>query len=498
MNGDEGSDSPVLPTKPPNKAMAVTSAAEVVEGRGLAKENTESATRPGRSAGGGVPSGLDRVREAARKDKDAKFTALLHHVDLHRLWTAYVAINPKAAPGVDKMTWDAYGEDLRANLEDLLARVHSGAYRASPSRRVFIPKPDGRQRPLGIATLEDKIVQRAVVEVLNAVYEEDFLGFSYGFRPGRSPHDALDALAVGIERKRVNWVLDADVSDFFSRIDHSWLEKFLEHRIADRRVLRLIKKWLAAGVIEDGEWTASDEGAPQGGSASPLLANVYLHYVLDRWVRQWRRRHAHGDVIIVRFADDFVAGFEHKSDAEAFLADLRERFAKFNLELHPDKTRLIEFGRNAARNRAARGEGKPETFDFLGFTHICGKNKYGGFFLRRKTIAKRMRAKLKELKLELLRRRHQSIPEQGRWLGSVVRGHLAYYAVPGNTDAVAAFRIQVARHWFKALRRRSQRHRLNWVRMNRLVARWLPPARSQHPFPSVRFDVRIQGRSPVR
>ncbi|MGH2449260.1 MAG: reverse transcriptase domain-containing protein, partial [Chloroflexota bacterium] len=360
------SDSPVVPTKPPNKAMATASAAEVVEERGLAKENTGDLPRPGLSAGQGVSSGLDRVRGVARKDKDAKFTALLHHVDLDRLWRAYVAIRPQAAPGVDGVTWDAYGENLRENLEDLLARVHSGAYRASPSRRVSIPKPTGRQRPLGIATLEDKIVQRAVVEVLNAIYETDFLGFSYGFRPGRSPHDALDALTVGIERKKVTWVLDADVSDFFSKLDHSWMRKFLEHRIADRRVLRLIHKWLNAGVIEEEEWTASDEGAPQGASASPLLANVYLHYVLDRWVRQWRRKHAHGDVIIVRFADDFVAGFEHKSDAEQFLVDLRVLFAKFNLALHPDKTWLIVLGRNAAGARAARGEGKPETFGFLG------------------------------------------------------------------------------------------------------------------------------------
>jgi RNA-directed DNA polymerase len=445
-----------------------------------------------------VSSGLDRVREVARSDKDARFTALLHHVDLNRLRAAYWAIRPQAAPGVDKVTWGAYGVGLEHKLQDLHQRVQSGSYRASPSRRVYIEKADGRQRPLGIATLEDKIVQRAVVEVLNAIYEVDFLGFSYGFRPGRSPHDALDALTVGIERRRVNWVLDADVKDFFTSLDHDWLARFVEHRVADKRVLRLIRKWVNAGVIEDGKWTASEVGAPQGASASPLLANIYLHYVLDRWVRQWRRRHAHGDVIIVRFADDFVAGFEHKSDAEQFLTDLRERFSKFNLELHPDKTRLIEFGRNAARARAARGDGKPETFDFLGFTHMCGKNKSGGFWLRRKTISKRMRAKLAEVKDQIKRRRHLPIPEQGKWLGSVVRGHLAYYAVPGNTDAVQTFRQQVTRYWFQALRRRSQRTRVNWDRMSLYVNRWLPPARPMHPFPIARFNARTQGRSPVR
>jgi len=490
------SDSPVVPTKPSNKA--APAAAEVVEERGLAKENTASTTRPGRSAGPGVSSGLDPVREIARRDRDARFTALLHHVDLDRLRAAYWAIRPQAAPGVDGVTWGTYGQDLEGNLRDLHERVHSGAYRASPSRRVYIPKADGRQRPLGIATLEDKVVQRAVVEVLNAVYEVDFLGFSYGFRPGRGPHDALDALTVGIERKKVSWVLDADIRDFFTSLDQSWLQKFLEHRIADKRVLRLIRKWVSAGVIEDGEWKASEVGTPQGASASPLLANVYLHYVLDRWARQWRRRNAHGDMIIVRFADDFVAGFEHQADAQQFLADLRERFAKFALELHPDKTRLIEFGRNAARDRAARGVRKPETFDFLGFTHICGKRKNGRFWLKRITIAKRMRTKLSEINRSLKQRRHQPIPLQGQWLASVVRGHLAFYAVPGNTDAVAAFRTQIGRLWFKALRRRSQRTRLNWTRMSRLTTRWLPPARVQHPFPAMRFDARIQGRSPVR
>jgi RNA-directed DNA polymerase len=496
MHGRGKSDNPVVPAKPPNKAGQP--AAEVVEGRGLAEGNTVSSARTGRSAGQRVPSGLERVREAARKDKEARFTALLHHVDLARLWAAYAGINPKAAPGIDQVTWDAYGQNLRANLEDLLRRVHSGAYRASPSRRVYIPKPDGRQRPLGIAVLEDKILQRAVVEVLNAVYEEDFLGFSYGFRPGRGPHDALDALAVGITDRKVNWILDADISDFFTRLDHSWLEKFLEHRIADKRVLRLIRKWLAAGVIEDGNWSETVEGSPQGASVSPLLANVYLHYVFDLWVRHWRRRRARGEVIVVRFADDFVVGFQYLGDAQRFLADLRKRFAKFNLELHPDKTRLIEFGRFAALNRKERGMAKPETFEFLGFTHLCGKTRDGRFWLRRITIKKRMRAKLKQLKAELRRRRHWPIPEQGRWLASVVRGHLSYYAVPGNIDAVTAFRDQVRWYWFETLRRRSQRHRMTWTRYDRIAETWLPRARIVRPYPSVAFAARTQGRSPVR
>jgi group II intron reverse transcriptase/maturase len=430
------------------------------------------------------------VREVARRDKDARFTALLHHVSLGRLRAAYWAIRPQAAPGVDGVTWDDYGQDLEANLQVLHARVQAGRYRAKPSRRAYIPKADGRQRPLGIATLEDKIVQRAVVEVLNAVYEVDFRGFSYGFRPGRGPHDALDALAVGITKKKVNWVLDADIRDFFNQLDHCWLAKFIEHRIADKRVLRLIGKWLAAGVIEDGDWSATQEGSPQGASVSPLLANVYLHYVFDLWAGWWRRRRAHGDVIIVRFADDFIVGFEHEQDAQRFLAELRERLAGFGLELHPDKTRLIEFGRFAAERRRARGLGKPETFDFLGFTHLCAKMKTGRFWVKRITISKRMRAKLREVNDQLKRRRHQPIPVQGQWLRSVVGGHLAYYAVPGNTDAVTAFRYHVTRHWYKALRRRSQRTRINWERMGRIATRWLPKVRAMHPFPEVRLAAR--------
>ena len=497
MNGRGKSDSRVVPAKLANKTGQPV--AELVEERRLAKGNTgqQNALRTqGRDTD--ASSALERVRRVARKDKGARFTALLHHVDLSRLWAAYAAISPKAAPGVDQVTWAAYGQDLRANLEDLLRRVHGGAYRASPSRRVYIPKPDGRLRPLGIATLEDKIVQRAVAEVLNAIYEEDFLGFSYGFRPGRKPHDALDALAVGIEKRNVNWILDADIRGFYDAIDHEWLRRFVEHRIADKRVLRLIQKWLNAGVIEDGSWSPSEEGAPQGASASPLLANVYLHYVFDLWARHWRNRQAHGDVIIVRFADDIVVGFQHRSDAEQFQADLVERFARFNLELNAEKTRLIEFGRFAAQNRRRRGLGRPETFSFLGFTHICGKTRAGRFALRRKTIAKKMAAKLREVNALLRQRRHWPIPEQGEWLGSVVRGHTAYYAVPGNIAAVSAFRKQVTRHWNRSLRRRSQRHRVTWERMGRLEARWLPAARITHPWPNVRFDARTRGRSPVR
>jgi len=497
MHEREKSDGSVVPAKLPNKAQG--GAAEAVEGRGPAKRNAASETRPGRRAGEDVSSKLDRVRRVAQRDKEARFTALLHHVDVDRLGAAYWALNPRAAAGVDEVTWLDYGRNLEANLDDLHARVHRGGYRAKPSRRAYIPKPEGRQRPLGIAALEDKILQRAVVEVLNAVYEADFLGFSYGFRPGRSPHHALDALAAGIVERKVNWVLDLDFRDYFSRLDHRWLERFVEHRIADRRVLRLIQKWLAAGVIENGSWTAFDEGVPQGASVSPLLANVYAHYVFDLWAHQWRRRHAHGDMVIVRFADDAVVGFEHRDDAERFWADLRDRLARFNLEVNAEKTRLIEFGRFAAERRAARGLGKPETLRFLGFTHVCGKTrKTGRFKLKRTTDSKRMWAKLRALKGEIERRRHLPIPEQGRWLANVLHGHYQYYAVPENIEALRTFRRQVVRLWLRALRRRSQRTTVTWERMTRLEARWLPPARILHPWPEQRFDAKTQGRSPVR
>jgi len=496
MHGRGKSDGPVVPAKSPNNAAGAV--AEVVEGRGPAEGNAVSETRPGRRAGVSVSNELGRVRQVARKDKDVRFTALLHHVTVERLGEAYRAIRPGAAPGVDGVTWRDYGLDLEANLRDLHARIHRGAYRAKPSRRSYIPKADGRQRPLGVAALEDKIVQRALVEVLNAIYEQDFLGFSYGFRPGRSPHHALDALAAGIKRRKVNWVLDADIRDYFSSLDHSWLERFLEHRIADSRVLRLIQKWLRAGTVEDGKWSETLEGTPQGASISTLLANVYLHYVFDLWVHQWRSRHARGEVIVVRYADDFVVGFQHRDDAERFRADLRERFARFGLGLHEEKTRLIEFGRFAALSREARGLPKPETFEFLAFTHISAKSRNGWFKLQRITSKKRLRAKLREVKTELMRRRHLPIAEQGRWLESVVRGHSAYYAVPDNSKAITAFRNGVTRHWRRALGRRGQRGRVAWARMGRLIARWLPLPRILHPWPDVRFDASTRGRSPVR
>jgi len=498
MHDHGKSDGPVVPAKPPNNA-AVPAAAEVVEERGPAKGNTARQTRPGHRAGEGVSSELDRVRRLARADRDVRFTALLHHLCVDRLREAYRATRPGAAPGVDGVSWHEYGVELEDNLEDLHDRVMSGAYRAVPSRRVFIPKPDGRLRPLGVAALEDKILQRALVEVLNAIYEQDFLGFSYGFRPGRSAHDALDALAVGIERKRVRWVLDADIRDFFSTLDQSWLERFIEHRIADRRVLRLIQKWLRAGVIENGEWTKTDAGTAQGASVSPLLSNVYLHYVFDLWADQWRRRHARGDMILVRYADDWLAGFERHGDAARFLTDLHQRLAEFGLELHPDKTRLIEFGRFAARNRASRGINiRPETFEFLGFTHQCATDRNGRFKLRRTTSKKRLRAKLKSVKTEMRWRSQHPIPEQGRWLKSVLVGHYQYYAVPDNINALQAFRDEVQRHWHHALRRRSQRSAITLERMHRIAERWLPPPRILHPWPNQRFDAKTQGRSPVR
>jgi len=489
MNEHRKSDGPVVPLKSPNKAGQP--AAEEMEGSGPAKGNPLKQNAPRTQRRQGAQSALARVRLAAARDRRMRFTALLHHIyDLHTLQAAYLALKRDAAAGVDGETWRSYGERREENLQDLADRLRRGAYRAKPVRRVYIAKADGRQRPLGVTTLEDKVVQRATVEVLNAIYETDFLGFSYGFRPGRSQHNALDALYAGLLTKKVNWVLDLDIRGFFDSIDHGWLKKFIEHRIADRRVVRLIQKWLNAGVLEDGKRRRVEEGTPQGSSVSPLLANVYLHYVFDLWVRAWRNQHARGDMIVVRFADDAVLGFQERSDAERFLKELAERMRKFGLELHPDKTRLIEFGPFAAENRKRRGEGKPETFDFLGFTHICGKKRSNGMFtVLRQTIRKRLQAKLSEVKAQLKRRMHHPIPEMGKWLRSVVEGHNRYYGVPMNSPALYLFRFQAVWLWQRALSRRSQNGRVRWDRMLRIANRWLPAPRIHHPYPLRRLGV---------
>jgi RNA-directed DNA polymerase len=487
LNGHEGGNAGDGQGTPKASSEGATPSAEGMEGRGWAKGNAASQNTNRTLSREDVHSARDRIRQAAEARKETRFTALLHHVyNTEALREAYWGLKREAAPGVDGETWRTYGEQLESNLADLSGRLQRGAYRAKPVRRVFIPKADGRQRPLGVTTLEDKLVQRALVAVLNCIYEADFLGFSYGFRPGRKPHDALDALCVGIERKRVNWVLDADIRGFFDAIDHGWLVKFIEHRVADRRVVRLIQKWLTAGVLEDGKWRRSEVGTPQGGGISPLLANVFLHHVFDLWVRDWRRQ-AKGDVIVVRYADDFIVGFQHEPEARRFLAELRERFAAYGLELHPDKTRLIEFGARAASDRDRDGRGKPETFDFLGFTHSCGRTRKGRYTVLRQTARKRVRAKLQEIKAELRQRWHDPVPEVGRWLASVVRGHNNYYGVPLNFPAVAAFREQVVWLWRRALSRRSQKAYITWERMLRLARAWIPRVRIVHPYPSQRL-----------
>jgi len=488
-NGPGKSDSPEVPVKSPNKAGQPV--AEGMEGRGLAKGNLPQQNAFRTPSRRDALRALERVRQAASKDKKLRFTALLHHIyNLETLRTAYLSLKKEAASGVDGETWRHYGETLEDNLQDLAHRLKRGAYRAKPVRRVYIDKSDGRKRPLGVPVLEDKIVQRATVEVLNAIYETDFLGFSYGFRPGRSQHQALDALYTGLLTSKVNWVLDLDIRNFFDGLSHEWLVKFIAHRMADRRVVRLIQKWLNAGVLEEGKRIRVEEGTPQGGSASPLLANVYLHYVFDLWVQAWRQKRAHGDVVVVRFADDIVVGFNSQADADQFRGELSERMRKFNLELHPEKTRLLEFGPFAINNRQRRGEGKPETFNFLGFTHICVKKRSNGrYTVLRQTIRKRLQAKLNEVKAELQRRMHEPIPEQGKWLRAVVGGHFRYYGVPMNQPALSLFRFQVGRLWHRSLSRRSQNGRVLWARMRRLITRWLPLPTVCHPYPLRRLGV---------
>jgi RNA-directed DNA polymerase len=488
-HGGGKSDSAIVAVKPTNKAER--SAAEPVEPRAEAKGNASQQSTHRTQNRASVSQALERIRQAARqKKKEEKFTALLHHVSIDLLEKAFDDLKADAAPGVDGLTWKDYEADLAHNLEGLHARVHRGAYRAMPSRRVYIPKPDGRQRPLAIAALEDKIVQRATVEVLNAIYEEEFLGFSYGFRPGRSTHDALDALVVGISSKKVNWLLDADIRSFFDTVNHEWLIRFVEHRIGDPRIVRLIQKWLKAGILENGVVSASDRGTGQGSVISPLLANIYLHYVLDLWAESWRRREATGDMIIVRYADDIVVGFEREIDARRFLDAVRERFEKFSLSLHPDKTRLIEFGRFAAANRKRSGLGKPETFNFLGFIFISGKSRRGKFLVKRKTRRDRMRLKLLAIKQELRQRMHQPIPIQGKWLGQVVKGYFNFHAVPTNSRALGVFRHRVTMLWRRVLQHRSHKAEMTWERLRRLANDWLPRPRILHPWPGERFAVR--------
>lgn len=484
--------------KRPNK-FAQQADAEDVEGSASIEGNELQQNTLQTQGWEGVQSALGLIHRRAKEDKKVRFTALMHHIyNGGLLEEAYLSLKRGAAPGVDFETWESYGENLQANLKGLSERLKLNVYRAKPVRRTYIPKPDGKQRPLGVTALEDKIVQRATVEVLNAVYEADFLGFSYGFRPGRSQHNALDALYVAIMTRKVSWVLDADIRDFFSSIDHDWMVKFIEHRIADKRVLRLISKWLTAGVLDDGKVERNERGLPQGGSASPTLANVFLHYVYDLWVQWWRKHQARGEVIVVRFADDTIVGFQHKSDAERFLNELRERFRRFGLELHPEKTRLIRFGRFAFCQREERGEGKPESFQFLGFTHICGKTRDGRYTIVRQTIKKRMRAKVHEIKLQLRRRIHAPIKTAGRWLSSVITGHFRYYGVSGNFRAMAQFRYQVYCAWRQALRRRSQRGHLTWERLNRLIDQWLPKPKVYHDHPLERIGVITRNRSRVR
>jgi group II intron reverse transcriptase/maturase len=497
MHGNEKSDEGVVPEKRSNKGGLPL--AEAVEGRTSPKGNSRQTAAVRTRSRAAASNGLAAVRQAARQSKEVRFTALLHHITVELLERSYFALKRNSAPGIDSVTWQAYGVTLEEKLTDLHGRIHRGSYRARPARRTYIPKPDGSQRPLSILCLEDKIVQQAVVFVLEAIFEEDFLGFSYGFRPGRGQHDALDALHVGIYRKEVNWVLDADIQGFFDAMSHDWILRFLRHRIADKRILRLVAKWLKVGITEDGSVTRSSRGAPQGAVISPILANIYLHYAFDLWSHTWRRKMASGDVIIIRYADDIVLGFRYEHEARAFLQDLQTRMRKFELALHPEKTRLIRFGRHAAEQRKRLGQGKPETFDFLGFTHFCTRSRITRtFVIGRKTIKKRMRSQLKSIKMELRKRWHDPIAMTGSWLNKVLTGHLNYYAVPLNARSVTWFFSRVQDLWRRALRRRSQRAFVNWEKFSRLVERFFPPIQILHPLPCHRFDARTRGRSPVR
>jgi RNA-directed DNA polymerase len=482
----EESDYAIVPMKLTNREGSTS--AEPAEGRAQTKENNVQPHMQPTQSGARVSQGLDGVRQKARDNKQEQFTALLHHLTVDLLRESFYALKRHAATGVDGVSWQQYEQGLEARLIELHDQVHRGAYRAQASRRVYIPKADGRQRPLGVASLEDKIVQQAITTILNQIYEVDFRGFSYGFRPGRSPHQALDALSVGIYRKRVNWILDADIRGFFDHLSHEWMMKFVEHRVADKRILRLIRKWLKAGVSEEGRWRETTAGTPQGAVISPLLANVYLHYAFDLWVEAWRRKIASGDMIFVRYADDLVVGFEQREDAERFLREFQERLAGFALELHPEKTRLIEFGRFAQVNRQQRGEGKPEAFTFLGFTHYCSTDTKGHFAVRRRTVPQRMRTTLHAIKAKLRQRMHEPVNAVGVWLKRVVSGYYRYHALPDNQRALWRFRDRLCDLWRSMLGRRSQRSRPSWKRIRPTFERWIPRPEILHPYPGVLFD----------
>jgi RNA-directed DNA polymerase len=495
MNEHGKSDSCVVSAKLPNKGLKITQIlrlTEAMEKRQLAKGNLQEQNIHRIQCRERVQSALERIRAAAVKNKGQKFTALMHHLySVDMLEEAFYSLKRNVATGIDGVTWGQYAENLTENLEGLAQRVKRGAYRAKPVKRSYIPKADGKQRPLGVLVVEDKIVQYAATLVLNAVYETDFLGFSYGYRPGRSQHNCLDALYVGLQTKKVNYVLDADIQGFFDTINHDWLIKFIEHRIGDKRVVRLIRKWLNAGVLEDGKWHSREEGTIQGGVISPLLSNIFLHYAFDLWIQQWRTKRKGGDIIVVRWADDFVVGFQNLGVAKQFLTELQARFQKFSLTLHPEKTRLIEFGPFAINNRIKRGLGRPESFNFLGFTHIVGKKQSNGMFVViRKSNKKRLCAKLQEVKVELRKRMHDPIPKVGKWLRSVVGGYNRYFGVPTNQSSLYVFRFQVGRYWHHTLKRRGQKKSaLTWERMVRLIDRWLPKPEIHHPYPLRRMGV---------
>ena len=498
VNDLKKSDSAIVAVKRTNKGRQRP--AESVEPRAETKRNSGNHNTYRAQERASVSQAATRIRQAVKRNPDERLVALLHHITVPVLSETFYSLKSDVAAGVDGVTWEMYADGLEGRLTTLCDRVHRGAYRAPPVRRVEIPKSDGGKRPLGIATLEDKIVQKAVTDtILVPIYETEFLGFSYGFRQGRGAHNALDALTVGIQQCKTNWILDADIRGFFDNVDRNWLVRFLEHRIGDKRVIRLIIKWLNAGVMDGANWVDTGKGTPQGAIISPILANVYLHYVFDLWVHKtWRGREAKGDMIVVRYADDFVVGFQHKWEVDRFLNELRERLARFGLELHPDKTRLIEFGRFAKLSRRNRGLRKPETFDFLGMTHFCDQTQAGKFRVGRKPSRKRVTRTLRRIKGELRKRMHMGKHVVAKWLGRVINGWLNYYAVPGTSRSLSSFICAVERLFLRTLRRRSQRDRFEWSKIAPLIGYHWPKPTIRHPWPNQRLVVKTQGRSPVR